>query len=119
MIDKRQLIESLTICINDECDKCVYKNKGEYCSLALLHDTREQLMKQTAQGGFTVIDTTTGQEADTYDIALHEDWAKHLVYCDINGWAITDDGDLILIDDCGRFAYADRERFKVIWDVNG
>lgn len=119
MIDKRQLIESLTTCINDECDKCVYRNKGEYCSLALLHDVRELLTTQVAAQSFTVIDTTTGKEADTYNIALHEDWAKHLIHYNIDGWAITDDGDLILVDDRGGFAYADRERFKVIWDVNG
>ena len=53
MIDKRQLIESLTICINDECDKCVYRNKGEYCSLALLHDVRELL---TTQDGYRPAD---------------------------------------------------------------
>ena len=65
---------------------------------------------------FIVIDNKTGEEADTYSIALHEDWAKHLCYCDIDGWAIQDDGTLLLIDDCGRVAYADRERFKVKWE---
>ena len=65
---------------------------------------------------FTVIDTKTGKEADTYNIALHEDWAKHLCYCDMEGWAIEEDGTLLLVDECGQFAYADRERFKVKWD---
>lgn len=116
MVNKQQLIKSLTTCINEECDECVYRKHGEYCNIALLHDVRELLTSPATAQSFIVIDNTTGQEADTYDIALHENWAKHLVYCDIDGWAITDDGDLILIDDCGRFAYADRERFKVIWD---
>ena len=66
---------------------------------------------------FTVIDTKTGKEADEYNIALHEDWAKHLCYCDMEGWAIENDGTLLLVDECGQFAYADRERFKVVWDA--
>lgn len=65
---------------------------------------------------FTVVDTKTGKEADEYEIALHEDWAKHLCYCDMEGWAIENDGTLLLVDECGQFAYADRERFKVVWD---
>lgn len=117
MFDKRQLIESLTTCINNECDKCVYKNKGEYCNIALLHDVRELLTSPTTAQSFTVMDTTTGQEADTKNIVLHEDWAKSLVSCDIDGWAITDDGGLVLIDDWGDFVYADPERFKVVWDA--
>ncbi len=75
------------------------------------------MLKEQEHGEtFIVIDSKTGEEADTYNIALHEDWAKHLCYCDIDGWAIEDDGTLMLVDDCGRVAYADRERFKVVWD---
>ena len=77
--------------------------------LALLKD-------QKHNDTFIVIDTKTGKEADEYEIALHEDWAKHLCYCDMEGWAIENDGTLLLVDECGRFAYADRERFKVVWD---
>ena len=32
---------------------------------------------------FYVIDKKTGKEADTYDIACNEEWAKGLIYCDI------------------------------------
>ena len=75
------------------------------------------LLKEHEHGEtFTVIDTKTGKEAEEYEIALHEDWAKHLCYCDMEGWAIENDGTLLLVDECGRFAYADRERFKVVWD---
>jgi len=80
--------------------------RPEWCPL------KEQEHSET----FIVIDTKTGEEADTYDIALHEDWAKHLCYCDMEGWAIEDDGTLLLVDECGRFAYADRERFNVKWE---
>ena len=77
----------------------------------------EELLKEHEHSEtFVVIDNKTGKEADTYNIALHEDWAKHLCYCDMEGWAITDDGTLLLVDECGRVAYADRERFKVKWE---
>ena len=76
------------------------------------------LLKEHRPGEtFTVVDTKTGKEADEYEIALHEDWAKHLCYCDMEGWAIENDGTLLLVDECGQFAYADRERFKVVWDA--
>lgn len=78
-----------------------------------------ELLKRDAEGirSFRVIDTKTGKEADTYEIALHEDWAEHLIYCDIDGWAIGEDGSLVLLDDCLNAAYPpDKERFKVVWD---
>ena len=74
------------------------------------------LKEQEHSETFVVIDNKTGEEADTYEIALHEDWAKHLCYCDMEGWAIEDNGTLLLVDECGRFEYADRERFKVKWE---
>lgn len=33
--------------------------------------------------GFDVIDTKTGEYPDLWDIALKEDWAKDLMYCDM------------------------------------
>src|SRR3990170_8393745 len=62
---------------------------------------------------FRVIDTKTGKEPDMADIALHEDWAKSLMYCDMEGFAVQDDGTLILCDECGQFAYCPQGRFKV------
>lgn len=83
-----------------------------------MHKAVLTMLKEHRPGEtFTVIDTKTGKEADEYAIALHEDWAKHLCYCDMEGWAIENDGTLLLVDECGRFAYADRERFKVVWDA--
>ena len=85
---------------------------------SLVRDALELLNEQQGHdGSFIVVDTHTGKEADVYNIALHEDWAKHLCYCDMDGWAIQDDGSLLLLDECGRYAYADRERFKVVWDA--
>ena len=65
---------------------------------------------------FRVIDNTTGKEADTWDIARHEEWAYCLNYCDMEGFAITEDGSLVLMDECGNFVYCDPERFKVVFE---
>jgi hypothetical protein len=66
---------------------------------------------------FKVIDKTTGKEADTYNIALNEQWAKNLVYCDIEGWFIGEDGSLMLADECSNYAYPpDADRFEVVFD---
>lgn len=90
----------------------------ESASNAEMAEGMKELLKEHRHvETFTVIDTKTGKEADEYNIALYEEWAKHLCYCDMDGWAIMDDGTLLLVDECGRFAYADRERFKVVWDA--
>jgi hypothetical protein len=65
---------------------------------------------------FHVIDMKTGKEADPCEIALKEEWANGLIYCDMEGFAIEEDGSLILLDECGRHAYAPIGRFKVVWD---
>lgn len=62
---------------------------------------------------FEVIDNQTGQHPDVEKIALTEEWAKRLIYCDIDGFAIMEDGTLILIDDCNNIAYPPSDRFTV------
>lgn len=66
--------------------------------------------------GFTVIDNETGKYPDCQKIALTEEWAKHLIYCDIDMFAVTEDGGLILMDDCGNCAYCPSDRFTVIFE---
>lgn len=63
---------------------------------------------------FIVIDKKTKKEADEYKLALKEDWAKGLCYCDMDGFAITQDGMLILLDECGKYTYCPENRFKVV-----
>lgn len=63
---------------------------------------------------FTVIDTKTGQYPDTWEIACKEEWAKHLCYCDIEGFAVEEDGTLVLLDECGKVAYCPEGRFRII-----
>lgn len=64
-----------------------------------------------------VIDLQTGEYPDLEKIALNEDWAKHLIYCDMDGFCITEDGKLILLDECGNYAYCPRDRFKVVMEI--
>ena len=122
MIDRETIVNAFVICrVNEGCStKCPYWNRDasvEGCTQKLATDVYSLLKEKEHGETFTVIDTKTGEEADEYEIALHEDWAKHLCYCDMEGWAIENDGTLLLVDECGRFAYADRERFKVVWNA--
>lgn len=64
--------------------------------------------------GFDVIDTKTGEYPDLWEIALKEDWAKHLIYCDMEGFAIEEDGTLLLLDECGKHAYCPEGRFTIV-----
>ena len=49
---------------------------------------------------FDVIDPKTGKYPDLEHIALTEDWAKGLMYCDMEGFCINEDGNLLLMDEC-------------------
>lgn len=66
--------------------------------------------------GFTVIDKLTGQYPDCEKIALNEDWASNLIYCDIEGFSLQEDGNLILLDECGNYAYCPPDRFEIVFD---
>lgn len=68
--------------------------------------------------GFTVIDNRTGHEPDYEKIALTEDWAKHLIYCDVEGFALTENGSIVLLDECGNYVYVPENRFRVVFDNN-
>lgn len=65
---------------------------------------------------FKVIDKTTGKEPDLRAIALNEEWAQWLVYCDIEGFFIGEDGSLILADECGHHVYCPDDRFEIVWE---
>lgn len=66
-----------------------------------------------------VIDKRTG-EAPIFDHnhLFKEKWFKEsgLIYCDIDGWYIGEDGELVLIDDCGNVGYPPVDRFEVVFD---
>ena len=65
---------------------------------------------------FSVIDNKTGEYPDLYKIALKEEWAKGLMYCDMEGFSINEDGQLILSDECGNFVYCPSDRFTVVFE---
>lgn len=62
---------------------------------------------------FTVIDVNTGEYPDLEQIALHEEWADGLTHCDMEGFAIMEDGNLILMDECGKYVFCPAGRFEV------
>ena len=68
---------------------------------------------------FTVIDNKTGKYPDLEEIALNEEWAKGLIYCDMEGFALLEDGILILVDECGNFEYCPSDRFTVVFAKGG
>lgn len=51
------------------------------------------------------------------ELALHEDWAKDLMYCDMEQFAIGEDGTLYLLDECSKWAYPPEGRFEIKWVV--
>lgn len=63
---------------------------------------------------FTVLDKLTGKIANPEEIALKEKWAKDLMYCDMEGFAIEQDGQLVLMDECGKFVYCPQNRFSIV-----
>ena len=63
---------------------------------------------------FTVIDTKTGQYPDTWEIACKEEWAKCLCYCDIEGFAVEEDGTLVLLATMEEIKLAAIREYNVI-----
>ena len=59
-----------------------------------------------------VVDTQTGEYPNLEKIALNEDWAKNLIYCDMEGFSVNEDGYLQLSDECGNVVYCPPGRFK-------
>ena len=66
---------------------------------------------------FHIIDTQTNLPPDMEQIALTEEWAKGLVYCDMESFAIEEDGTLMLMDECLNTAYCPEGRFQVYLDT--
>lgn len=68
---------------------------------------------------FEVIDTTTGRppsEKVIDRIAKEYGLMRH----DIDQFAVTEDGHLVLIDDCGNCSYLNAERFNLkVWWTDG
>jgi hypothetical protein len=65
---------------------------------------------------FHIIDKKTGKRADTYRIPLKEEWAKDLMWADMEGFAVLEDGRLFLLDECGGCVECPMGRFDVVWE---
>ena len=68
---------------------------------------------------FYVIDKRTGKEPIfDHNHIFKEKWFKEsgLIWCDIDGWYISEDGTLVLVDDCGKVAYPPIDRFDIVYD---
>lgn len=68
---------------------------------------------------FYVIDKRTGKEPifDRNHI-FKEKWCKgRLIEFDIDGWYISEDGQLALVDDCCNMAYPPPDRFGIVYDA--
>ena len=65
---------------------------------------------------FTVIDKKTGKYPDLWKIALKEDWAKTLCYCDMEGFAVEEDGTIVVMDECGKYEYPPEGRFEIVME---
>ena len=68
--------------------------------------------------GFRVIDKRTGREPifDGNHI-FRESWCKgRLIEFDIDGWYISEDGTLSLVDDCCNMAYPPPDRYDVVFE---
>lgn len=113
MSDREMVIQHF----QDAVEASGKNNKWRFVRLDIIEKAISLLKEQEAPTTFHVIDRKTGKEADTYRIALKEKWATGLVYCDMEGFAIGEDGSLMLLDECGNFVYCDRERFEVVWDA--
>ena len=78
------------------------------CNLSMVvEDQSEPVLK------FKVSDKLTGKEADIKAIAETEEWAMLLMHIDMDGFAIKEDGTLLLMDECGNFVYCPKDRFEV------
>lgn len=61
---------------------------------------------------FKIIDRKTGKEPTDRVIAAQARLGQ-LITCDIDGFYVNEDGQIILVDDCGNCTWLDMNRFKV------
>ena len=72
-----------------------------------------RLLSNPPLQGFEVIDPLTGIYPNVEKIAFCEQWAAHLRYREMGGFYLSEEGELILADECGHFAYCPFGRFVV------
>lgn len=76
---------------------------------------------------YEIIDTRTGERAKAYEL-VQEPWAEKTRGCDWPAFAIDEDGEVMLTDDCGNYdmvpegrvevrLVVDREKWKPLEDI--
>ena len=113
-----------TVRLCNYCVKCGkwYEVKFSYsCMFGEVDAEIKRRLSEKRRCGmkFTVIDNKTGKCPDLEEIATEEEWAQGLMYCDMEGFALLEDGILILCDECGRFEYCPDGRFTVVFEEGG
>ena len=115
MIEYKRLTKQVFDKVQGLEDKMTMHGQSLYDLYSRLAELEDKIENGTlVEFPFCVFDKKKNKEADCYKIALKEDWAKYLCYCDMDGFAITQDGILILLDECGRYTYCPDNRFKVV-----
>lgn len=66
---------------------------------------------------FDVIDPKTREYPDLEQIARTEEWAQNLIPCDMEESCINEDGNLLIMDECGNYANCPADRFKVTYNL--
>lgn len=61
---------------------------------------------------FRIIDKRTGKEP-TQRVINNIAEKYRLVTCDIDQFAVTEDGQILLLDDCGNIAYFSLDKFEI------
>lgn len=54
---------------------------------------------------------------DTPWIALNEEWARGLIYCDMEGWYVSKYGEIALLDECGSCRWPE-DGYELRWNLD-
>lgn len=116
LIRADELLNMLNSIVSDHTSEGKFPSGfGIYDAIKLV-ESAPAIMPPNDLFSFDVVDTRTGEYPDWERIVLEEEWAEGLVYCDIDGVAIHEDGRLILLDDCGNCVSCPSDRFLVRFD---
>lgn len=99
----------------DECELCYSQGTiGE--QIEALTMAYNLINHVTNNREFSVIDVKTGKKPIRKKLRCMKTGQKNLIYCDMEGFAIQEDGSLILMDECGKYEYCPIGRFEVKWN---
>lgn len=62
---------------------------------------------------FTIIDKRTGEEVDIDNLIEELDLNTNLMVNDIEGFAIGENGEIYLLDECGNFVFVEPDNYDV------